>query len=65
MCVKNDVLAMYVFVTVSTGRRGEGRNRARCVHAFASAARSARVVCDIRGDWNCHARNYTQPQNVK
>lgn len=41
-------------------------SRSRALRAFTSAARRARVVCDItRGDWNCHARDYTRPQNVK
>lgn len=54
-----DVWSMCAWVA-----RGRGR-RSRTPHAFASAARTARVVRDIRGDWNCQAQDYTRQHNVK
>lgn len=46
--------------------RAPHRLSSRTLRAFASAARRERVVRDnIGGDWNCHARDYTRPQNVK
>lgn len=66
MCVRACYVRTQFSSDASVSAVWGGRlRRSRTLRAFASAARRARVVCDFRGDWSCHARDYTRPHNVK